>query len=77
MPTIDMAPRSRTQIHNCTRNILRSPQPLVRRIVRQLLRAALQLHQSVRHLRREEARRDRIAEDSLRAELDCQIASQV
>ena len=77
MSASDMTTRPRAKVHNRRRNVLWSSQPLVRRCVRKLLCPARQLHQSIRHLCREETRRDRIAEDSLRRELDGQVACDV
>jgi len=77
MPTINMRTRSRAKVHHRPRNILRSPQPLIRRRFRQALRTSLQLHEAVRHLGREEARCQGVAEDALRAELDSEIAGEV
>ena len=53
------------------------PHPPIRRLLRQDLHPALQLHQSARHLARIEARRDRIAHDPPRTQLHGQVIAQM
>lgn len=77
MPPINMPRGPTRQINHRRRHILWQPQPSIWRILLQLLRPSLQFHQPIRHLRREEARRDCIDQNPLRTELDGQVACQV
>lgn len=72
-----MTPRPTRQENNSSSDILRPTQPPIRRLLRQPLRPALQLHQPVGHFRREKARRDGVAQNPLRAQLDGQVAREV
>ncbi len=57
--------------------ILRMTHPPIRRHLRQLVLPALQLHQPARHLTRVEPRRDRIAEDMPRSQLNRQALGEM
>ena len=72
-----MRTRPRAKVHHRPRNVLRSPQPLIRCRLRQAFCPSLQLHKPVRHFGREEARCEGVAEDALRAELDGEVAGEV
>lgn len=62
------------QEHNSRRDIFWVSQSLIRAEVCQLLDATTHLHQAVRHFGREEAWGQVVDEDTLRAELESEIA---
>lgn len=74
---IQMTPSPTTQKHHHPRNILRSPQPSIRRLLLQRLQPARHLDQPAGHLGGEEARGDGVAEDVAGAEFKREILRQM
>ena len=70
---VAMTPRATGQIHHRPRDVFWATQSPVRIHGRQLRHPALLLHKPRRHLRREEPRRDGVAQDMPGPELDGEI----
>lgn len=75
--TIQMASSAARQEHHQTRDILRTPESLIRRVFLQLLQTPLQSDEAVGHLGRVEPRGDRIAQNMAGTQLDSQVLGQM
>lgn len=75
--TIDMPRRLATQPHHNTLNILRPPQPPIRRGLRVLPLPSRLLNQLLRHLGHKETRRDTIHQHSLRPQRNRHMLAEV